>query len=600
MCGIAGVALKDGNAVKEVYGGLIRLEYRGYDSAGIAALDKGKLTAVKRKGRVAELETAIENLSANTAIGHTRWATHGAPCERNAHPHVCGKIAIAHNGIIENFRELKKELEGLGHVFSSDTDSEIIAHLIDLNYSKSQRGVPLERLKRAVADSVKRLCGSLAIAVLCEDFDGIIAVKYKSNAVVGFFKGGVCLSSDIPALPTGVESVAILQDGDIAVISAENVGFFNFNLQPLRREFKRISPVQLSLGKGDYPHYMLKEIYEAKRTVCDTAEAFFRTNLYLLQGLIKRADRIVLTGCGTAYNAALAAVGYFAERCDCFCTAEIASELRYKRYCVTDRTLLFVVTQSGETADAVGAAEDFKKAGAKVVAVTNCGYSAITRIADIVVPVCAGAEICVAATKSYLGQLAALYLIAALAQGGKKAAEGAQSELYEVADLFGQVFSGDKSAEFAKDCIKSKAVFFLGRGYDADAAVEAALKLKEVSYIFSDSYPAGELKHGTLALVDGETLSVIIVGDEKFADKSESTIEQIISRGGRAAVITCSKQVASSLTGRAKVGQWPYCTPALSIMLSAVALQLVAYRAAVALGRNPDKPRNLAKSVTVE
>ncbi|MGN0805605.1 MAG: glutamine--fructose-6-phosphate transaminase (isomerizing) [Candidatus Coproplasma sp.] len=597
MCGIAGVALKSGNAAEEVYCGLQRLEYRGYDSAGIAVLGENKLSVVRRKGRVSSLEPALGGLCGKVAIGHTRWATHGVPCERNAHPHICGKIAIVHNGIIENYRELKKELEGFGQTFSSDTDSEVIAQLISLNYGT---GGGVEKLLSAVSEAVKRLNGSFAVAVLCEDFEGIIAVKYKSNAVVGFGQGGVCLSSDIPALPAGVESVVFLQDGDIAVITAQGVDFYNFNLQAVERSAKHISPVQISWGKGDYPHYMLKEIYEAERTVTDTAEAFFRTNLPLLKSLIGRADRIILTGCGTAYNAALAAAEYFAEKTDCFCVAEVASELRYKRQRVTERTLLFVVTQSGETADVVGAAEEFKRLGAKVAAVTNCGYSAITRIADIVIPVCAGPEICVAATKSYLGQLAALYLIAALAQGGIKAAQAAQEELLKVAPLFDKVFENDLSEELAKDCVRSRAVFFLGRGYDAQAAVEASLKLKEVSYIFSDSYPAGELKHGTLALIDGETLSVIIVGDERFADKSESTIEQIISRGGRAAVITNSKAVASSLTGRAKVWLLPQCTPSLSIMLSSAALQLVAYRAAALLGRNPDKPRNLAKSVTVE
>lgn len=598
MCGIAGVATKSGNAVGEVFSGLQRLEYRGYDSAGIAVLGENELTAVKRKGKVAELAGAIGNLSGKVAIGHTRWATHGVPCERNAHPHVCGKIAIVHNGIIENYRELKRELEGLGRTFSSDTDSEVVAQLIDNYYS--QRGEKSkDLLLNAVADAAKRLKGSFALAVLCSDFKGIIAVKYKSNAVVGYAEGGAYLSSDIPALPASVGSVTILQDGDIAVITAQKVNFYNFNLQPVERSARQISPVQFDVGKGDYPHYMLKEIYESERTVLDTAEAFFNLNLPLLQGLIGGADKIVLTGCGTAYNAALASVQFFEERCSPFCSCEVASELRYKKQRITDKTLLFVVTQSGETADVVGAAEEFKRQGAKVVAVTNCGYSAITQIADTVIPVCAGPEICVAATKSYLGQLAALYLTAALAEGVDGARE-ACSRLKEVVSHFKEVFNNDLSEEFARDCAKSRAVFFLGRGYDAQAAVEASLKLKEVSYIFSDSYPAGELKHGTLALVDGETLSILIVGDELFADKSESTVEQIISRGGRAAVITNSASVVSSLSGRAKIWLLPESSPALSIMLSAVALQLVAYRSAVLLGRNPDKPRNLAKSVTVE
>ncbi len=602
MCGIAGVALKCGNAAKEVYSGLQRLEYRGYDSAGIAALNGGKLTVIKRKGRVAELEPCLKNFNATVAIGHTRWATHGAPCERNAHPHICGKFAIVHNGIIENYRDLKRELEGCGNTFISDTDSEVIARLVSHYYETCTDLSGVDRILCAVCKAVKRLSGSFAIAILCSDFNGIIAVKYKSNAVVGFGERGVCLSSDIPALPAALTEAAILEDGDIALITAEKTQFFNFDLQPIERVKRHISPVQLNCGKGEYAHYMLKEIYEAERTVRDTAEAFFRTDLRQLQSYIANADQIIITGCGTAYNAALAAVRFFAERCGVFCVAEVASELRCQPRRVTRSTLLIVVTQSGETADVVGAAEAFKQAGAVIIAVTNCGYSAITRVADTVIPVCAGPEICVAATKSYIGQLASLYLISALAEEGSGIdnAEIAKRELIDTAAAFDSIYSGDMSAELAKDCVKSNAVFFLGRGYDYAAAVEASLKLKEVSYIFSDSYPAGELKHGTLALIDGGTLSIIIVGDEVFADKSEATIEQIISRKGRAAVVTGSKAVAERLGGRAKVWLLPQCKACLSIMLSSVALQLIAYRAAVLLNRNPDKPRNLAKSVTVE
>lgn len=603
MCGISGVALKSGNAVKEVYGGLQRLEYRGYDSAGIAALcpcdGKPQLTVVKRKGRVAELETGITDLTATVAIGHTRWATHGAPCERNAHPHTCGKFAIVHNGIIENYRDLKTQLEGQGHAFSSDTDSEVIAVLISRYYENGGKGV--NGILTAVASAVKRLVGSYAIAVLCTDFDGIIAVKHKSNAVVGYFEGGVCLSSDIPALPSAVTEATVLEDGDIALIYAGNAEFYDLTLRRVERVKRHISPMQLSLGKGDYPHYMLKEIREEERTVTDTAEGFFRTDLAELRAYLTQADKVILTGCGTAYNAALAAVQFFAERSNLFCVAEIASELRYKPIRATKNTLLIVVTQSGETADTVGVAEEYKRLGARVVAVTNCGYSAVTLVADMVIPVCAGPEICVAATKSYVGQLASLYLIAALATEGDgvQSAKLAKRELLSVAALFSKVHEGDLSAKLAKECAESSAVFFLGRGLDYAAAVEASLKLKEVSYVFSDSYPAGELKHGTLALIDEKTLSVVIVGDDGFADKTESTIEQIISRGGKAAVITCSQAVEKRLSGRVKVWLLPEC-PNLSIMPLAAALQLVAYRTAVLLNRNPDKPRNLAKSVTVE
>lgn len=672
MCGIAGVALRRGNAVGEVFCGLERLEYRGYDSAGISVLcscrcncckssckdgsngssrnserlrasakdgeeacgcggesGRGKscrcqscgcdrsaaegsadgcgaeIKTVRRQGRVAELKPLLGGLEGRAAIGHTRWATHGKPSERNAHPHTCGRFALVHNGIIENYRELKDELQGRGESFLSDTDSEVAVRLINAYYGETDGGAddpPAKRALKAVARTVGRLKGSFALAVLCTDFEGIIAVKYKSNAVVGFFQDGACVTSDIPALPAGVIQAVFLEDGDIALITAAEALFFDFGLNPVERVRRPISPVQLSCGKDGYPHYMLKEIYEAGRTVRDTVEGFARVDLNRLCAYVRGADRIIITGCGTAYNAGLAAVRFFGEKSGTFCNAEIAGELRYCLPKVTAATLVLVVTQSGETADAVEAAGALKAAGAKVVAVTNCGYSAITRIADLVVPVCAGPEICVAATKSYIGQFAALYLIAALAGvgGGRAAAEGAGEELKGLIPVIDQTFAGDRSAEIAAECAESGAVFFLGRGADYLAAVEASLKLKEVSYIFSDAYPAGELKHGTLALVDEKTLSVIIISDPDLAEKSESALEQVVSRGGRAAVITCLADVAARLKDRAEVWLLPAYPAKLSPAACAAALQLVAYRTAVLKGRDPDKPRNLAKSVTVE
>ncbi len=651
MCGIAGVALRRGNAVYEVYCGLERLEYRGYDSAGISALCKCRcsccknsckggskkkskslvslknsgcgggsdgakacrcqgcgckgfdIKTVKTRGRVAELKPRIEGLESRVAIGHTRWATHGEPSERNAHPHSCGKFSLVHNGIIENYRELKNELTERGESFLSDTDSEVIVKLVNAYYGGNcENGKPERRALEAVARAASRLKGSFALAILCEDFEGIIAVKYKSNAVAGFWKGGACVTSDIPALPAAVRSAVFLEDGDIALITASKTTFYDFGLTPVERVAKRISPVQLSAGKGEYPHFMLKEIYEAGRTVKDTVDGFFRVDLNRLCGYVRGADRIILTGCGTAYNASLAAVRFFSERSGAFCNAEIAGELRYFLPKVTAATLAIVVSQSGETADAVEAARALKAAGANVVAVTNCGYSAITRIADLVIPVCAGPEICVAATKSYIGQLAALYLTAVLAgnDDGKSAAEEAGRELLGLIPLIADIIAEDKSAAIAAACAESRAVFFLGRGVDYCAAVEASLKLKEVSYIFSDAYPAGELKHGTLALIDESTLSVVVISDPALADKSENAVEQVVTRGGKAVVITCIEEVAERISDEVQTWLLPACPASLSPIVSAVALQMVAYRTAVQLGRDPDKPRNLAKSVTVE
>ncbi len=590
MCGIIGVVRKSGNAAEEVFQGLLRLEYRGYDSAGMSALDGGKIRTVKRGGRVSNLMPEAERLKGSTAIGHTRWATHGEPNDTNAHPHCSGKFSVVHNGIIENYRQLKEELSDGGATFASDTDSEVIVKLIDFYY----KGDALKAVARAAA----RLQGSFALGVLCADREGIIAVKYKSPAVVGFDSNGAVLCSDIPALPASVTSVCVPEDGDIAEITAETVTFYDSKLTPVNRVRRPIFPEQFTLGQGGYPHYMIKEIHEAERTVAETCGGFFRNvDVKRLTEYVRGADRIIITGCGTAYNAGLAAKNYFTEKCGVFCQVEIASELRYSPPKVTPATLVIAVTQSGETADTVEAVSALKRAGARVVAVTNCGYSQITRVAHLVVPVCAGAEVCVAATKSYIGQLAALYLMAKLTED----LFTAQEELTRAGAGIGELLKVEANAEeIARQCAKSSAVFFLGRGLDYAVAVEASLKLKEVSYVFSDGYPAGELKHGTLALIDENTLSVVVICNPALAEKCCNAVSQIISRRGKVAVITCLADVAEKLKDSAAVWLLPQCPAVLSPFVSAVALQLVAYKTAVLLGRDPDKPRNLAKSVTVE
>ncbi len=590
MCGIIGAALRRGNAAAEVYEGLERLEYRGYDSAGLSVRTDGGTVTVKRGGRVANLKESAAELCGGVAIGHTRWATHGEPSDRNAHPHVAGKFSIVHNGIIENYRELKDELLQSGAEFASDTDSEVIVRLLDKYYSGD--------LLAAVAKTVGRLKGSYALGILCEDFDGIVAVKYKSPVVAGFGEKGVTLCSDIPALPEWVTSVSVPEDGDIVLISAQSASFYDGGLQSVNRVRLPVFAGQFNGGTGDYPHYMLKEIHETAATVRDTCDAFFRNvDVKRLTEYVRNADRIIMTGCGTAYNAGLAARRFFSDKCRVFCQVEIASELRYSPVHITGSTLVLAISQSGETADTVEAVSALKEAGARVVAVTNCGYSAITRVAHMVVPVCAGAEVCVAATKSYIGQLAALYLISRLTADVFTARSELLSAGEKIAELLKDNGGADKIAEI---CAESSAVFFLGRGIDYAVAVEASLKLKEISYIFSDGYPAGELKHGTLALIDDNTLSVIIICDESLSEKCENAACQVTSRKGKVAVITCLDGAADKLQDVAAVWKIPECEANLSPFVSAVALQLVAYKTAVSLGRDPDKPRNLAKSVTVE
>ena len=407
---------------------------------------------------------------------------------------------------------------------------------------------------------------------------------------MGFGERGVALCSDIPALPEWVTSVCVPEDGDIAVVSARSASFYDGDLQTVTRVRRPVFSGQFNSGKGGYPHYMLKEIHETEQTVRDTCDAFFRNvDVKRLTEYVRGADRIILTGCGTAYNAGLVAKRFFSDKCGVFCQAEIASELRYSPVHITGSTLVLAISQSGETADTVEAVSALKEAGARVVAVTNCGYSAITRVAHMTV--------CVAATKSYIGQLAALYLISRLTAD----VFTARSVLLYVCDKIGGLLKDSGGAdEIARECADSSAVFFLGRGIDYAVAVEASLKLKEISYVFSDGYPAGELKHGTLALIDENTLSVIIICDKNLAEKCENAASQVLSRKGRVAVITCLDEVADRLKGAAEVWKIPECPPELSPFVSAVALQLIAYKAAVILGRDPDKPRNLAKSVTVE
>lgn len=591
MCGIIGLYKRDGDAVDEVYAGLKRLEYRGYDSAGIAVADGGTVTLYKRKGGVAMLEEGVKNLKGNIAMGHTRWATHGEPSDSNAHPHTAGAVTIVHNGIIENFLSLSEELKQGGEKFLSQTDSEVIAKLINKYYGENGDALS------AVARAVTRLKGSFALCVICRDFDGLIAVKYKSSQVVGWAENETFVASDIPALPQSVTEIYLPPDGVITVIEKDKTQVYDFNLKPVECVRRGISLNQWCADKGEYPHFMLKEINEAEQTVLDTADAFFRCGCAKsLEYILRSTDRIIITGCGTAYNAGLVAKPYFEKVCP-FCSVEIASELRYFPPEVTDKTLVIAVSQSGETADTVEAVSLLKERGAFVVAVTNCGYSAITRVAHAVVPVCARAEICVAATKSYIGQIAALYLLANVTGD----TEIAREELERVASLSAAVALEDKTADkIASLCADSRAVFFLGRGSDYSSAVEASLKLKEVSYVFSDAYPAGELKHGTLALIDESTLSVFIICEKAVAEKCVNAVEQVLSRKGKAVVLTCLDEVASKLGDKAEIWSIPSDNPLLTPVLSAVALQLTAYYTAVKLGRNPDKPRNLAKSVTVE
>lgn len=587
MCGIIGY-IGGKNAVNIVYQGLKRLEYRGYDSAGLAYVNGGKLGVIKKEGRVEKLLPHLQGVCADIAIGHTRWATHGVPSDFNAHPHRSGEIAVVHNGIIENCSELKTQLLKDGVTFLSETDSEVVSHLLNKNYSGD--------LVSAMSRTVELLKGSYALMAISASERKIVATRYKSPLIVGYGKGENFCASDEPALAGLCDSISILEDGDVAEITDGEVRIYNSNLNLAIRDIYPNLAVSQTLGLGDCPHYMLKELRESPDSVRATARAFDGVRAKLAECL-KGVNRVILTGCGTAYHAAMLGKRYIESFSRIPAEVETAGEFRYKQPILGGQTVVFAISQSGETADTVEAARLAKALGSRVIAVTNSLRSELTRTSDVVVPVAAGPEICVAATKSYTGQVAALYLCALTLAG--KSADG--KVLENVAELGVAVVEKTDMRTLAQACASSRGVYFLGRDIDYAVAVEGSLKLKEVSYVPGEGYPAGELKHGTLALIDGKTVCVFIICDDTLADKSVNAVEQVLSRGGKAAVITNIARVRKRLAGQVEyVYLLPECDKFLSPLLSSITLFKLAYETAVILGRDPDKPRNLAKSVTTE
>lgn len=587
MCGIVGVTGVKG-AAGVVYKRLSLLEYRGYDSAGIAAKDGGKLNVAKHRGRVYSLAGDIKNLHGETAIGHTRWATHGKPSDENAHPHLIGKFAVVHNGIIENYAELKEKYFK-GVEFNSQTDTEVVVRLLNLFYDGD--------LISTVKKTVELLNGSYALVVICADFEGLIAAKNKNPVIIGYGENCCYAASDASALAGLCDKISILDDNDIAVLEKDKVTVYDGNLKEVERSKFENPAKSAELDLNGCPHYMLKEIKEVPASIERTADAYICA-LDNIRRYLVGLDRIIITGCGTAYNSGLIGKRYIESFARIPVEVETAGEFRYKQPVITDKTAVIAISQSGETADTVEAARLVKNLSGKVIAVTNSPYSCLTRIADAVVPVEAGQEICVAATKSYTGQIAALYLLA-LTIAGKDIKEGVK-KLKEAAQKAKCITEHTDIGALADMCARSDGVYFIGRDLDYAVATEGSLKLKEISYIPSEGYPAGELKHGTLALIDIKTVSVCIICDEALAAKSENAVEQILSRRGKAAVISNIGDTVKRLKGKAEIIEIDSCDKFLSPLLSAVVVQLLAYKTSLLLERDPDKPRNLAKSVTVE
>ena len=588
MCGIVGYA-GEGRAAPVLIEGLKRLEYRGYDSAGIAVLGES-LTVVKRKGRVEALAAEAKKLSGGLGIAHTRWATHGEPSERNAHPHRYGGVAVVHNGIIENASLLRAECEARGEVFSSETDSEVIAHLIAAAY----RG----DLLQAVQKAARRLEGSYAIAVLAEGERVIVAARRKSPLLVGRGEGSV-LASDLPAIAPLANEVYSLKEGGFALLTEDDVRLFDEELCEWKGEPIEFGKVEGDGGKGGYPHYMRKEIAEDPAAIANsiadlTADSrFFDISIVLCQTYY-----IQIVACGTAYHSGVAAKYAIEALSRVPVEVDIASEYRYRDPIVPKGTLVIAVSQSGETADTLAAAALAKERGAKVLALTNVPYSSLTALADFVLLTHAGRETAVTATKSFCAQLASLYSLAAALAALKGRSAPSLAPFPALCE--DALSRSEKVKEWARVLCQKKSVYFIGRGADYAAAIEGSLKLKEVSYLASEGYPAGELKHGTLALVGEDAPVVALLSDARLAEKTMNAVHEVRSRGARVFLITTLPSCAEGVLPEEDVLLLSACEAVFSPLCTVVPLQLLAYETAVLLGHDPDKPRNLAKSVTVE
>lgn len=607
MCGIIGyIGTKKAKPI--LINGLLRLEYRGYDSAGIATVEKDGIKVIKEKGRIANLEAMdrINDLEGTIGIGHTRWATHGKPSAVNSHPHYDNDklFAVVHNGIIENYHELRKFLEDNGYTFLSDTDTEVIPNLINLYYKKENDF--LKAVKLACDD----LKGSFALEILCKYYpDNMIVVRQDSPLVIGRGLDENYISSDIPAILSFTKDFYFLNDREFAVLARDNIDFYDNDLNKIDKVVKSIEWNTASAEKDGYDDFMLKEIYEQPNAIRETigsklSEGKISFNDFkIAKEFLETINRIYIVACGTAMNAGLATKATFENFCKIPTEVDIASEFRYRDPLIDEHTLCIYISQSGETADTIAALKLAKSKGAKTIAIANVIGSSITREADYCIYTHAGPEIAVASTKAYTSQVVllnilALYFAEVLDRVPSSTIDSMKKELLELpkkAEITLRNVAEVKN--FANIVYKETDMFFLGRGLDYYVASEGSLKLKEISYIHSESYAAGELKHGPIALIENDVTVIGIITNPNLVEKTISNIQEVITRGAKTLVITNQKIDESQFF---KVINIPDTEPCLSPVLSIIPLQLLAYYISKEKGLDVDKPRNLAKSVTVE
>jgi glucosamine--fructose-6-phosphate aminotransferase (isomerizing) len=591
MCGIIAYAGKE-NAVPYIIEGLKKLEYRGYDSAGVAVACEGKITTVKKQGRVSVLEGACAHLMGSTGIGHTRWATHGIPSDNNAHPHTYGKFTLVHNGIVENFEELKASYPGN---YTTDTDTEVIARIMDFYYE----GDALSAIKKT-CDLIK---GRFALAVMCSDNPKLIYFARRGNPILAAkAKKAVMAASDTLAFTGKAKKAARIPDNGFAVIGVDTLKIYDNNLIAVDAPMHPIESETLKEVE-DGETYMHKEILQIPETLHLTKRAFSRVKgLSNFVHMILWARKIYAVGCGTAYYSTLTAKNTFEKILRIPFETDIASEFRYKNPLIRQGDILFAVTQSGETTDTIAAAKLAKENGAYVAVVTNKLHSTITQYADIVIPALSGAEIGVAATKSYVAQVAAFALLAEkIADVQKKPfAKDIKKEFSLLPQKVSSVLASEIVIKnLAESYLNSKKTFYIGRGIDYAVALEGSLKLKEISYKHCEGYAAGELKHGTFALIDSSTLVIAIVTQKDIAEKTMNAVHEVKARNAKVILITSLKEYFDTPHADyvLKVAE---CMEAVSPIINVIPAQLFALYTSLALGLDPDKPRNLAKSVTVE
>jgi glutamine---fructose-6-phosphate transaminase (isomerizing) len=608
MCGIIGIIGHE-PAAPQLVEALKRLEYRGYDSAGVATLEDGVLTRRRAEGKLKNLETRLarEPLSGNIGIGHTRWATHGRPTENNAHPHATEQLAVVHNGIIENFAELRRELEAKGAKFATETDTEVVAHLVteEMKHGAS----PVEAVKRALP----RLRGAFALAFLFAGDDNLlIGARKGSPLAVGFGKGEMFVGSDAIALAPFTNTVSYLEDGDWVVVTRKGAKIHNAKGTVVKREVINSNASVMLIDKGNHRHFMAKEIYEQPEVVGHTLANYMdmaaeRVALPMkLPFDFRKLNRISMAACGTAYYAAMVAKYWFERFAHLPVEVDIASEFRYRTAPLARGNLAIFVSQSGETADTLASLRYAHEHKQHVLSVVNVPTSTIARESDIVMPTLAGPEIGVASTKAFTCQLAALASLA-IAAGRARGVLKRDDErelvhaLIEVPRHMSEALALEpKIEELARTLAKCRDVLYLGRGTSFPLALEGALKLKEISYIHAEGYAAGELKHGPIALIDEKMPVIVIAPHDQVFEKTFSNMEEVAARGGRLILVTDQKGAEAAGSKAPLTLTLPTVPETVSPLVYAVPVQLIAYHTAVIMGTDVDQPRNLAKSVTVE